>query len=182
MAAKQTQGYSALGIAIHWLMAVVLLGLFAVGLWMVDLNYYSAWYQTAPYWHKSVGVLLMLLLALRIVLKLTGRMPAPNTGGSPKLVHLVHALLYLLPLLLGLSGYLISTADGRALEVFGLFQLPATLTLEGQEDIAGEIHSYLAWGLIGIAALHALAALKHHLIDKDDTLNRMLKPNKEISR
>jgi cytochrome b561 len=74
-----------------------------------------------------------------------------------------------------LSGYLISTADGRGLEVFEWFTLPATLSgLEQQEDIAGRVHLYLAWSVIVVAALHALAALKHHFIDRDVTLKRML--------
>jgi cytochrome b561 len=74
-----------------------------------------------------------------------------------------------------LSGYLISTADGRGLEVFDWFSVPATLSgLDRQEDIAGEVHLYLAWTVIVLAALHALAALKHHFIDRDPTLMRML--------
>ncbi|MOA52423.1 hypothetical protein D3C78_1757160 [compost metagenome] len=73
------------------------------------------------------------------------------------------------------SGYLISTADGRGIEVFGWFTVPATLSgIDGQEDIAGVVHLWLAWGLIGMAALHALAALKHHFIDRDATLSQML--------
>jgi cytochrome b561 len=73
-----------------------------------------------------------------------------------------------------ISGYLISTADGRGIEVFGLFSVPATLTgIPQQEDIAGAIHEYLAWGLVIFAALHGLAALKHHFIDRDSTLLRM---------
>jgi cytochrome b561 len=74
-----------------------------------------------------------------------------------------------------LSGYLISTADGRAVEVFGWFSIPATLSgLENQEDIAGEIHEWLAFTLIGLVMLHALAATKHHFINRDATLKRML--------
>jgi cytochrome b561 len=79
-------------------------------------------------------------------------------------------------LALFISGYLISTADGRAIEVFGWFELPATLTLVNQEDVAGVIHWGLAWTLMATVALHAVAAIKHHWLDKDKTLVRMLKP------
>ena len=73
------------------------------------------------------------------------------------------------------SGYLITTADGQAVVVFGLFEIPATLYgLENQEDVAGAIHDWLATLLIALAALHGLAALKHHFIDRDPTLLRML--------
>jgi cytochrome b561 len=79
-------------------------------------------------------------------------------------------------LLLMLSGYLISTADGRAIIVFDLIHIPALpWSIDRQEDIAGEIHNLLAWALIAMAVLHALAALKHHFINKDHSLVRMLK-------
>jgi cytochrome b561 len=73
------------------------------------------------------------------------------------------------------AGYLISTADGRPIEVFGLFNVPATLHgLADQEDIAGEVHEIFAWVLILLAGVHALAALKHHFINRDSTLIKML--------
>ena len=74
------------------------------------------------------------------------------------------------------SGYLISTADGRAIDVFNWFAVPALGELiENQEDIAGDVHFYLAWILIVTASLHAIAALKHHFFNKDDTLKQMLR-------
>jgi cytochrome b561 len=73
------------------------------------------------------------------------------------------------------SGYLISTADGRGIWIFELVEVPAvTALIENQEDIAGEIHFILAWCLIGLVAVHAAAAFKHHFINKDDTLKKML--------
>lgn len=88
---------------------------------------------------------------------------------------IVHFMLYLLLFMVMASGYLISTADGRGIGFWGLFEIPATLHgIEKQEDIAGIIHLILASTLIGIALLHAGAALKHHFIDRDSTLKRML--------
>lgn len=88
---------------------------------------------------------------------------------------LAHGLLYVLLFAVMAAGYLISTADGRAIEVFGLFEVPATITgIEEQEDMAGEVHLVLAITLISLASGHALAALKHHFIDRDRTLKRML--------
>jgi len=81
-----------------------------------------------------------------------------------------------LMLVVMICGYLISTAKGHGIDVFGLFEVPALIAGgESQGDIAGMIHEYLAYALIGLAALHALGALKHHLIDKDRTLLRMIK-------
>ena len=82
-----------------------------------------------------------------------------------------------------ISGYLISTADGRAVDVFGWFEIPATLQgIEGQEDIAGEIHFILAMILLAVIALHILAALRHHFILKDRTMSRMLKSKNTSER
>jgi cytochrome b561 len=80
-----------------------------------------------------------------------------------------------LMLALMIAGYLISTADGRPIDVFNLFSVPATLHgLADQEDIAGEVHEILAWALVLLAGVHALAALKHHFINRDSTLLKML--------
>jgi cytochrome b561 len=82
--------------------------------------------------------------------------------------------MYLLLTALMISGYLISTADGRGIAVFDWFEVPATLHgLEAQEDIAGEIHELLAFTLVGLSLAHAGAALKHHFINRDRTLTRM---------
>ena len=78
-----------------------------------------------------------------------------------------------------ISGYLISTADGRGIDVFGLFQVPATLKgIPGQADIAGEVHFILAVSTITLAVIHALAAFKHHFVNRDRTLVRMLRARK----
>ena len=172
------QAYGIIAIALHWLVAAVALGLFGLGLWMVDLTYYDAWYRTAPTLHKSVGVLLFLVMALRLLWRLLNPRPAPEPGLS-RLERLasgvVHGILYLLLFVVMVSGYLISTADGRSVEVLGLFQVPATLTgIPNQADLAGDIHLALAISVVVLVAIHALAALKHHFIDRDRTLLRML--------
>lgn len=169
-------------IAAHWLTALAVFGLFALGLWMVDLGYYSDWYHRAPYWHKSVGMLLLLLWLARLGWRLFNRRPRPAEGVSKleqRLATGTHLLLYLLLLATMLAGYLISTAEGEPIEVFGLFRIPATITgIEAfglaQEDLAGLIHEYLAWSIIILAGLHAAGAFKHHFIDRDRTLLRML--------
>ena len=165
-------------ILLHWVTAVVVVGLFGLGLWMVDLGYYHAWYTQAPFIHKSIGLLLFAATLLRLVWRGINVTPNPLLNHTPFEIgaaKVAHLLLYLLLFSVMISGFLISTADGRAVEVFGWFEVPAVVSgLEGQADIAGKIHYVLAITLISLATLHALAAIKHHIIDKDRTLLRML--------
>ena len=77
------------------------------------------------------------------------------------------------------SGYLISTAEGAEIHVFDWFSVPATITdITFQEDRAGLAHKYSAYFILGLTLIHALAALKHHFYDRDATLMRMLGLNK----
>lgn len=177
---KQTYGWVA--IVIHWLVALSVFALFGLGLFMVDLNYYSSWYQTAPMIHKSVGILLFMLMLFRLIWRMLNphpESPANHKAWERQGAKVGHWLLYALLFCLMISGYLISTADGRAIVVFEWFEVPATITgIAQQEEAAGDIHEILAWALIVLAAGHAFAALKHHFIDKDNTLVRMLKSTK----
>lgn len=180
MLRNTSSSYGWVSIFAHWISAIAVIGLFGVGFWMVDLDYYSSWYKTAPDLHKSVGILLAVLIVLRITWKVMNANPAPiGNVIEKKAAHGVHGLLYLLLFSMFISGYLISTADGRGIEVFTWFEVPGLGSfIENQEDLAGEVHEYLAYSLIGLVALHALAAFFHHIVHKDRTLIRMLKPNK----
>ncbi len=170
--------YGLTSVLLHWLTAVLIFGLFGLGLWMTDLGYYDPWYRTGPDLHRSLGVLFTALLLFRMLWRRLSPPPSPQPGHKNwevKLAGLVHIGLYGLMLLIPISGYLISTADGRAVDVFGLFEIPALITeIDNQEDIAGAIHLWLTWLLIGLTALHALGAIKHQLIDRDGTLLRMM--------
>ncbi len=160
----------------HWLMAIIIIGLFSSGLYMVELSYYDDWYQAAPYLHKSVGVTLAIFLLLRVIWNVFQIKPAPLTDSLVKkrLITATHIGMYLLLIVILLSGYLISIANGRGIEIFYFLNIPATIShLENQQDVSGMSHLYLAISLICIVILHALAALKHHFIDHDKTLRRM---------
>lgn len=179
MPAKNTRSrYGWVSVGIHWLMAMVVIGMFALGIWMRQLSYYDPWYQDGPTIHKSIGVLLFILLLARIGWRSINIRPNDDPilkKWERTTAHLTHFAMYGLMLMLMTAGYLISTADGRQIEVFNLFSVPATVQgIENQEDIAGEIHEILAWTLILLAGVHALAALKHHFINRDSTLLKML--------
>jgi cytochrome b561 len=175
---NSSSNYGMVSIAMHWLVAIAVVGLFALGYWMVGLTYYSSWYRTAPDIHKSIGLLLLAVMVLRVTWRFLNSGPAPlaSHGQLTRLATKVgHGALYLGLFVVMISGYLISTADGRAISVFDWFEVPALVTsIPSQEDIAGLIHEFMAWGLVIFSGLHALAALKHHFIDRDPTLKRML--------
>lgn len=170
--------YGAVTILLHWSMAVMVVGLAILGLWMTGLSYYSPYYHSAPFWHKSLGVALAALLLLRLLWHRISPLPAPlgnHSRWEQRTARATHLLLYLLLVIILLSGYLISTAKGQGVSVFGWFELPALVSgLPDQADRAGQVHYWLALSLLVLAAIHALAALKHHALDRDDTLRRML--------
>ena len=173
-----TTTYGLLSIGMHWLVALLVFSLFGLGLWMVELDYYSSWRHTAPELHKGFGLCLLALMLLRLLWRFLSPPPAPLSSYSRLTrlgAKLVHGALYLGMFAVMLAGSLISTADGRGISVFGWFEVPASITgIPDQEDVAGAVHLYLAWALVVFASLHGLAALKHHFIDRDTTLLRML--------
>lgn len=169
--------YGMIAIILHWVVAIIVISQFILGLWMVDLDYYDAWYRRAPELHKSIGVTLFLIMVFRLIWRWVNKKPQPISVKpwlEERIVRIVHSMLYFLIFFVMLSGYLISTADGRPIEVFGVVNIPATLTgIEKQEDIAGNVHLILAIALVSLSSIHAMAALKHHFINRDKTLIRM---------
>lgn len=173
-----TDSHSSWGLvtwSLHWVMFVAMAVVFGLGLWMTGLDYYSSWYTTAPDIHRSVGMLLLFALVFRFVWRLAN--PKPSEAELSPMERLgsllVHWGFYPLMFALLISGYLISTADGKPISVFGWFDVPATLTGPGQESTSGYIHMILAWATAALVILHALAAIKHHLWDKSHILSRM---------
>lgn len=169
--------YGLVSVVLHWLVALAVFGLFALGFWMVGLSYYDPWRQSAPDLHKSIGIVLFAVMLLRVLWRLFNPAPAAlaSHGQLTRLASkLGHGALYFGLFGVMISGYLISTADGRGISVFGWFEVPASVTsIPNQGDVAGLIHEYLAWAIVIFAVLHGLAALKHHFIDRDRTLLRI---------
>lgn len=175
---NDSERFGLVSVIIHWLSALAIIGLFCLGLWMTSLTYYDPWYRLGPALHKSIGVILLLVTVFRLAWNWYS--PAPPALKTHKaweqfLARKVQGLLYILLFAVFFSGYLISTADGRPVEVFGLVSIPALITsLPNQEDVAGKLHLILAISLMGLAGLHVLGALKHRFIDKDATVRRIL--------
>ena len=172
--------YGLVSIGFHWTIALAMLGLVALGAWMVGLTYYDPWYNRSLALHKAFGVLLLLLAAAKFGWRVADRPPgfgpevkAWERAGARAMHWLLNAGIVLLPV----TGYLISTSEGAGIDIFGLFDVPALFEIsEGTRDLAVEIHFYLSYSVLALVAVHAGAALKHHLVDRGSTLRRMLVP------
>lgn len=176
MAIQDTQeGYGLVSRIVHWGMALGVFALFGLGWWMVGLDYYSPYYQSAPDLHRSVGILLLLLLVFRIFWRLANVKPDGldlsrwERGAS----RVVHGAFYVLLIVLMISGYLISTSDGRAIEVFDWFRVPSFVSSKWLADGAGLIHEWTAYAVMILAALHSAGALKHRVLDTGASRYRM---------
>ena len=172
---NNTHRYGLLASALHWIMAIMIIAVFFLGEYMVDLDYYDAWYQAAPDLHRSFGVIVAILFVIRLGWRLGNPRPVIIGRQWEQFTAIwVHRLFYILIAAIVISGYLITTADGQAVSVFNWFDLPASLQgFENQADVAGQVHEWLATIMILLVVLHTLAALKHHFINHDSTLRRI---------
>ena len=172
------KNFGLVSILLHWIMAMIIVGLFILGKIMHELDYYDTYYHILPWWHKSFGLAIAFFLVIRLFWKWVNPAVSAITPNKPielKVAKLVHALLYLLILICCISGVMISTAEGAGIEFFGWFEIPAIVSNgASQADLAGEIHEISTLALLVLAGLHMLAALKHHFINKNNTLKRML--------
>lgn len=169
--------YSAFDKLLHWLMAIMIIGVWIVGTIMTDMP--KGPDKFALYGnHKAVGVLVLVLAVIRIVWR--HQRPAPALPRSiPDLQRVAarvgHILLYVLMLAMPISGMVMSGAGGHPVDLFGLVTftppVPESKALAG---FAHQTHGALAWLLAIVVALHFLAALHHHFIAKDGVLRRML--------
>ncbi len=163
---------------LHWLIAGCILGLTGLGWWMVGLSYYDSWYNRGLELHRAIGMIALLLASLFLVWKLISRSPGLQSELAPweKLgARAAHGVLLLAMFAIPITGYAISTSAGSGFTFFGLFEVPALLSIsDAARDLAIELHYYIAYGLLGVVAVHAGAAIKHQFVDKHGTLRRML--------
>jgi cytochrome b561 len=169
--------FTGVAIGLHWLIAVAIVGSFSVGLYMVDLPL-SPQKLKLYSWHKWAGVTIFLFVMLRLVWRLSHRppeMPAGMPAWQRKAAAATHVLLYLLMLAVPLSGWLMSSAKGFQTVWFGVLPLPDLLDKNKElGDLLQEVHELLNFGMAALVIAHLGAALKHHFIDRDDVLARML--------
>ena len=169
--------YTATAKGLHWLMALLILGLLALGFYMSDLPLSPEKLQFYS-WHKWAGVTVFALVWLRLLWRVTHRPPAypiSMSGLQQALAHTGHLVLYVLMIVIPLSGWFMSSAKGVQTVWFGVLPLPDLIARDKElgKQLA-ELHSALNIGLLLLIGGHAAVALFHHLVHKDDTLRRML--------
>lgn len=165
----------------HWVMAIGIFGMMALGWIMVNLPMGPTQFQLYSL-HKSLGITLLTLAVLRLVWRLANPAPPLPADMAPwerRLAGATHVVLYAVIFAMPLSGYVINSAANFPLNVFGLVQIP-NLTPESErlETIASWTHLTLFWVLSGLLVLHIGGALRHHFIQHDNVLRRML-PGRE---
>lgn len=169
--------YGMIAVMLHWLMAILIIGLIILGLYMVrlpinlqKLRYYG--------WHKEYGVLALMLLAVRFGWRLGNvvpQLPSHISVLQKMAAHAAHYLLYILMLAMPLTGWMMSSAAGLPVSFFGLFVLPDLATPdENLFKLLVVTHEWLGYAFIAVICAHAGAALQHHFYHKDDILRRML--------
>jgi len=168
--------FGGLSIFNHWLLAAAVIAMLAFGLYIEDLPK-SEEAGALIGLHKSVGILVLFLALWRIVWRLLSGFPEDVARMRPWerfCARAMHYALMILVLAMPLSGYVASSAGGHPVSFFGWFSLPALPQHKALAAAAGETHEAVATLLMVLIGLHVLAALKHHVLDRDATLKRML--------
>ncbi|MCW5656600.1 MAG: cytochrome b [Burkholderiaceae bacterium] len=173
--------YGAVAIALHWLLALAIVGSFSLGLYMHDLPFSVARVKLFNY-HKWAGVTILALSALRLLWRLAHRPPplsarvlAAMPPWQQQAARISHLSMYVLFFAVPLLGWAYSSAVGLPIVWFGVLPLPDFVPVN--KDLANAVlkpaHAYAAFALAAVVLLHVAAALKHQFIDRDDLMSRM---------
>lgn len=188
MSAKETGRYTSVAIALHWVIALLVIGQIIGGLYTHKLpdSQLELKFELLQ-WHKSFGITVLLLTIARLGWRLGHPAPALPAGMKPfeKLIARgVHAGFYVLLFAIPLAGWAVVSASPLATSVktylFGVVPWPHLPFFDGVADRKelsheiAEVHEYLAFAMAGLIGLHVAAALKHQFVDRDETLSQML--------
>lgn len=170
--------YSETAMALHWIIAALIVGAFALGWTMTripgitpeKLKFYS--------WHKWIGVTVFALAVLRIIWRATHAapsLPPQMSAWQRRAAHATHLLLYVLMFAIPISGYLYSSAANVPVVYLGLVPLPPLIAPDPTlKVLLRSIHVALDYGIFVLVVGHVAAALKHQWLDRDHLLSRML--------
>ncbi len=171
-------GYGVAARILHWSLAALILALFALGIAAVELDYYNRFRGDALLWHRQLGVVAFAVALAVLLRRLAGGVPSPVASLRTWEVFAAsaaHRLLLFFALLLPLSGYCISTSSGAAVPFFG-WELPALFAVsDALREAAEAAHFYGGYAMLALVCAHAGAAFKHHFVDRNEVLTRMIR-------
>jgi cytochrome b561 len=163
--------------SLHWLIALLTFGLLAMGnLFEVEPGEEGSLFG----WHSAIGLLVLALMVVRVGWRTTHEVPALPAATPPAMVvitRLMYMAFYVLLFLLPLSGWMLASMEGEAMTFLGLFEVPALPTAgfgDEVEELVEEVHELSGNILLALSAVHVLAGLKHHFVDRDNVLRSML--------
>lgn len=167
--------YGLIAIFLHWLMAILIIGLLMLGLYMETLPISHTKLKLYG-WHKEYGFLALALVIIRLGWRLINITPRLSLPLWEKLAaRSVHWAFYIFMFAMPITGWLVTSASGLPASFFGLFVLPDLVSPNDERRMLFEaMHKWIGYALIATILLHASAAFKHHFINKDDILRRML--------
>ncbi|MCA1748203.1 MAG: cytochrome b [Parasphingopyxis sp.] len=178
MSSAAAERYARVAILLHWLIAALVVANLTIGLLHEDMARDARQFWMAQ--HFAIGLSVLSLSVIRLGWRIGHGFPPlslEHAAWERILARFTHLTFYLLMIGVPLLGWLIvSTGGGNPVSIFGLFEIPALPIGENDSvhDFAEEAHELLAKAWIGIIALHVVGALKHQLIDRDETLARMI--------
>ena len=170
-----TPSYTTPAIALHWLLALALVGMLALGTWMTSLPL-SPLRLKLYNWHKWAGVVVLALSLLRVAWRLTHRPPpaVAMPDWQRRAAAAGHAAMYVLFFAVPLAGWAYSSASGFPVVLFGIWPLPDFVAADRTiAEAIRPLHRLLAWTLAALIALHVAAALHHQFVLRDGLLRRM---------
>jgi cytochrome b561 len=171
-------GYTRTAIALHWLIALLILCGFALGWVMTDIPGFTPTKLKYFSWHKWIGVTVFVLATVRLLWRATHvppRLPADVSGVQRISAHVVHGVLYGLMLVIPVTGYLYSSASNIPVVYLGIVPLPRLIDPDpALKETFKTLHVILNYALLSLVVLHLLAVAKHQMLDRDALLSRML--------
>lgn len=182
----ETPRYTAIAVLLHWLMAALLVGMIFMGWQMEDLRERAlagemsfAEVQTWYNWHKTIGISLLVLALARLVWRLTHKAPPLPEGMKPweaVAARATHIAFYAVMIGMPVGGWLTASATNFPSYIANnpALELPHLPVPNDLYETFGAMHSAGAWVILALLALHVGAALKHHFVNKDDVLTRMI--------
>ena len=175
-----TKRYTRIAIGLHWAIALLIFSAFPIGLYMHDLKLSPMKLHLYSY-HKWIGISVLGLAVLRVLWRATHKPPALHLARWQEIASgIVHGLLYLLILAVPMTGWLMSSAKGVKTVWLGIVPLPDLVAKDkALGHLLSNVHTALNYTLLALVVLHIAAALKHHFVDRDDVLLRMLPMKQE---